>query len=496
MMTLNMRKLIIFLNVLWIVNLPGIARDPYKGEVRVDFIDNTQSRETVTLQAELDLNGLQLGSNEIITFTPALRSLDGDEEMVFEPVSVSGKRRAKSIRRKDYYAHRESAAEKFLIVTKRSPAGYIPIDIDIPFRKWMVRSQMVIVEQTEGCCNDRRIYRDGNDFRLHEGGPLIFPEPYQPVYTVTYREAPKGEIKLLQETYSAQLNFQVNKTDLIRDLGNNARILAEVDEMVKRVKTDPFLTIRKIIVHGYASPEGNAASNQRLSEGRAQAFVNYLHEQHDFHRADHIITAQGLGEDWDGLRKIVEDTDSGDREQIIDIINNTPDINRRKNAIRALSGGKTYNRLLAEVYPLLRRNEYTIEYEVRGFNVEEATEIFPTRPQLLSLEELFMIANQYEHDSDEYKQVFDVAARIYPDSPIAQFNAGVMEIENGSYNTAIRRLERFDTPDTLNNLGVAYWHKGEYDTAKDYFVRAVEAGSPQAKHNLDEFEKWLETWDE
>lgn len=497
-MILNMQKLIIFLSLILVIT-PGVyARYPDKGEIKVNFKERMQSRETVTLQADIDLSCLLLGTNEIVTFTPALLSLDGEQEITFEPVSVAGKRRAKSILRRDYFGRKKSEpSEHFRIVTKRKPVDYIPVDISLPFQKWMARSQMVIVEQTAGCCNNTRIYGDGNDFKLYTGSPNMFPEPYKPAYSVIYREAPKEDVKILQETYSAQLNFHVNKTNLLRDFGNNARVLAEADEIINRMKTDSLLTIKRIMVKGYASPEGNAASNQRLSEGRANAFVGYLHDQHRFYRADRIITAEGLGEDWEGLRKAVEQRgDFDDKERVLDILANTPDAERRKSALKSLSGGRTYKMMLDEIYPSLRRNEYTIEYEVRGFNAQEAQALLGSRPKLLSLEEMFMVANMYAHDTEEYKQVFDVAARIYPDSPIAQFNVGAMEIENGSYDTAIKRLEKFDTPDALNNLGVAYWYKGEYAIAREYLERAIEAGNQQAEYNLVEFEKWLETWDE
>ena len=77
-----------------------------------------------------------------------------------------------------------------------------------------------------------------------------------------------------------------------------------------------------------------------------------------------------------------------------------------------------YQRLLNEVYPLLRRNEYRIVYNVRNFNIEEARRMVDERPDLLSLTEMYKVAASYEKGSADYDKVMRTAARLYPDSPI------------------------------------------------------------------------------
>ena len=61
-----------------------------------------------------------------------------------------------------------------------------------------------------------------------------------------------------------------------------------------------------------------------------------------------------------------------------------------------------YRILLNEVYPALRHSDYEVEYVVRPFSLEEARVILTENPRLLSLHELYMIANSYEPGSDEF----------------------------------------------------------------------------------------------
>jgi hypothetical protein len=115
-----------------------------------------------------------------------------------------------------------------------------------------------------------------------------------------------------------------------------------------------------------------------------------------------------------------------DKNEILNIIDKTPDPDARDAKLMKLSGGETYRRMLSELYPKVRRTEYTVSYVARAFNVEEARKIIKTNPKLLSLNERYLVAQSYPADSKEFKEVFDIAARLYPDDPIAIVNSAAV----------------------------------------------------------------------
>lgn len=82
---------------------------------------------------------------------------------------------------------------------------------------------------------------------------------------------------------------------------------------------------------------------------------------------------------------------------------------------------------------------------------------------------MFLVANSYDKGSDQFKEVFDIAVRLYPTDPIAQLNTAALEIETGAYDPAISRLQGINLPEAWNNLGVAYAMKKDYTTAMQYF---------------------------
>ncbi len=454
-----------------------------------DYTANSQGA-VFNVVVDVDPSALDLHTQTLLTLTPVLRSKDGQQEHRFVPVAFAGPVRYRVIRREMRYGDFEFETQPGVFAMHRvKDAKPISMQLEIPFEKWMRQSELLFVETRRGC--------DGCDLSDEGGGTRtvltpIFPEPYKPTFAVDFVTPEVEAVKSRSDSFTANLAFQSGKSVLLRNFGDNARQLDEVDRVLSEIKSDPLLSISDISVTGYASPEGNQTSNQRLSEDRAQAFVKYLRTNHIGQRGVEI-RSQGMGEDWDGLRRaVVAASWLQGQQAVLDAIDNMENIVRRKNSIRAISGGRTYRTMLTELYPPLRRNEYTVGYTVRSFNVEEAVEVYKNRPQLLSLNELFMVASTYDSNSEEFKQVFDFAARMYPDSPVAQFNTAALEVETGAYQNAIRRMEGVETPQAWNNLGVAYWHLGEYPMAEEWLKKAADAGSEVATRNLEEFRKWEE----
>ncbi len=490
-----MKQLIFFLfwGAFCLTGVQAQHKAPYQGSIRIHFSEEEQQKDTVFLQARVDLRELHLPGQSLWTLTPSIRSLDGSCEYEFEPFQVAGKKRYNFLRRERYFRLKNPKRTlDSLPVGKTDATTHWEVRIPVLFEDWMLQSRMVLTERVRGCGQCCELFEDCMPFRSHEGPAFFFPEPYEPEFRILYLPAPVGEKKRIRETHSAHLSFRVNQTNLIRQFGNNQAVLAQVDEILNRIRKDTLVSLKEITVTGYASPEGNADQNQRLSEGRAQALVDYLFSQYDFLRAGCTIRATGGGEDWAGLYKAVEERGSvPDRERVLSLIQDVFSVEQRKNALKSLSGGRTYRLLLEELYPQLRRNEYTLELEVRGFTAEEAREIFLSRPGLLSLEELFLVADLMQQDADQFKKVFEVAVNLYPDSEVAQFNVGAMEIEIGLYDRAIQRFESIGTPEAWCNMGLAYWYKKDYEQARVYLERAAEQGHEGAVYNLAEFRRFF-----
>lgn len=144
---------------------------------------------------------------------------------------------------------------------------------------------------------------------------------------------------------------------------------------------------------------------------------------------------------------------------------------------------------MEDCYPALRHSDYRIDYVIRGFNVDEAKQLIRTRPQNLSLNEMFAVAQTYQPGSDDFKYVFDVAVRLYPDSEVANLNAANALLEKGLAQQALPYLMKAgESPEAANSRGVAMRILERYDEAIKWLQQADNAGLKEAKTNLSGIE--------
>jgi tetratricopeptide (TPR) repeat protein len=204
-----------------------------------------------------------------------------------------------------------------------------------------------------------------------------------------------------------------------------------------------------------------------------------------------IFNVASTPEDWEGLRAYVEKSDVADKDEILAIIDaDIENLDTKEYRMRAVNG-QSYQTLLRDCYPGLRHTDYVIDYSVRAFNIEEAKALLATRPQLLSLEEMYLVAQTYEVGSDEFNEVFDIAVRMFPNDPTANANAAAMELKRGNVEQAARYLERVDlkSASVHNNKGVYHLLQGKLDEAEACFKKAQELGSSEADANIMEVSK-------
>lgn len=480
-----MRKLLYILTVLigsaygsmqaQIVSPDGIA---YNGLL----VDKEGSQ--VVMSTNAILNNLDLKSQNMIILTPMLQSADKLHAVKFNPFVITGRARSKALDREIGFGAQPFEQTPVIIQRRHNKqAEMIPMVLTIPYESWMRNASLVVMANTTGCASCDVA---SNVTPLSE---RILPPLEPPTFEMSYVVPPAEQVKQRSETHSAYLNFEVGKSVLLRDFKNNSAELNDVNKIVNEVRNDKDLKFTEFNITGFASPEGNYDSNMRLSENRAKAFANYMKDKENLPAS--LLKVNWEGEDWIGLREAVKYSRLADRDKILEVLN-ISDINKRKAQLRALDGGRTYRMLLKDYYPALRRIDYKLSYIARPFDVNEAKQVIKIKPQYLSLNEMYLVANTYPKDSPEFKDVFDIAVRLYPTDPVAQQNTAALEIERGADDAGINRLLNINTPEAWNNLGVAYAKKKEYQKALEYFGKASNAGVQVAKQNMASLQMWLD----
>ena len=454
-----------------------------RNNVQLQQVQAKKEGNTVRIDMTVNLDNIDLGSAQMIILTPVLRSADKSKFHRFRPVVIMGAKRSRTIQRAidfENFKFEDEPLMKVRYYNKRPQS--IPLTLTAPYEEWQRGGEMYLQENKSGCA-----YSTIMDDETRILSPIL-PLLVEPVYELTYVTPPVEEVKQRSETHTARLNFEVGKHTILRNYKNNAEILSEVRDIISEVRGNKDLTVTDFQVTGYASPEGNEQSNMKLSENRAKAFVAYMTQNYNVPASS--VKTDWRGEDWEGLRKVVSASTLSDKNEILRVLEES-NVAQRKSKLKQLNGGSTYRMLLNEYYPPLRRNEYTVSFVARKFSVDEAKRQIQTRPQYLSLNEMFMVANTYPKNSKEFKEVFDIASRLYPNDPVAQTNAAAMDLENGATDAAIQKLQRIDTPEAWNNLGIAYAQKGDYQKAEEYFKRASQRGHQAAATNMKQLSDWI-----
>lgn len=442
---------------------------------------------TVQLTMAVNLSKAKIRAQHTVALTPVLVAADGSREMTFPPIVIDGKirnkvyLRAQRLQSMELPPYHDEAAQVIIRRRNGKPQDY-DYTASVPYEHWMLNGRIEIREEIHGCANCGEAKTEQTVWAT------VLPA-YVPDYRID-RIAPEHEsVKVRAETRTARLQFRQDSYHIRPDYKHNRSELDTVFSSIELIKKNSDVSITGIYITGYASPEGAVTHNLLLSEKRAQALADYIcrHNKIDMD----MLHVDWKGEDWEGFRLALDKFPKLlKRDEVLRIIDEcTGDRDICEQRLQELVPTDIYHRLLNEVYPLLRRNEYKIEYNVRHFNIEEAKQHINTYPDLLSVDEIYKVAESYDKGTDEYREAILTAARTYPDNIPAVVNAARMEMEGGNIPSAIRLLESSrvsDTPEVLNALGVAYAKSGQYDKALELLERAKASGSAEAETNLQQ----------
>jgi hypothetical protein len=148
-----------------------------------------------------------------------------------------------------------------------------------------------------------------------------------------------------------------------KDYGGNAGELEKLDKFMRSSFADTLIYVRRITLTGYCSIEGSYAANEKLAHDRANGFRNYLNSVYGLARR-YPVEVHYVGEDWERLRELVEASTLPGRTEVLAVIDNTDIFKGREKKLMDLQGGVPYNLMLAELFPLLRRVEIRVEYDL------------------------------------------------------------------------------------------------------------------------------------
>lgn len=294
--------------------------------------------------------------------------------------------------------------------------------------------------------------------------------------------APKATIRNI----SVYIDFPANGVSVNPKYGNNRAELTKLGEHLKPLLQSGNGGVTKIRLTGYASPDGNTKENERLAGNRSIQFKAYLLKQ--FNLPDNgLVTVDWVGEDWEGLKRLISGSDKKYRDRVLAILQLTDDPDSRRKQIHAMDNGAVYKDIEKSFFGRLRRMELAIETasQMIAADSPELIEQVYNQPEKVSLTDFFRAASLYRPGTEQYREIYELAAYTYPSCAVAQLNAAAAALSQGDIESARYFFNQVEGDRrAYNNLGVLALMEGNKETAAAYFRKYAAQNPRLSRENL------------
>ncbi|MCL3852077.1 hypothetical protein M1P97_12345 [Parabacteroides sp. GYB001] len=292
--------------------------------------------------------------------------------------------------------------------------------------------------------------------------------------------------KVVSQHFSVYVDYPAGGISVNPKYGNNRAGLAKLEERLKPLLQSAGGGVTKIRITGYASPDGNTKENERLAGNRSIQFKTYLQKQ--FNLPDNgLVSVDWVGEDWDGLKELISKSDKKYNSRVLAIFQLTDDPDSRRKQIKAMDNGAVYKDIEKSFFGRLRRMELAVETESPLLTVTDPQliEQVYTQPDKVSLSDFIRVASFYRPGTEQYREVYEIAAYIYPACAVVQLNAAAASLAQGDKESARYFFQQVDNdPRAYNNLGVLSLMDGDKETAASWFRKSLPQNPRLARENL------------
>lgn len=482
-------------------------------EARFILTDAEVAGDSLYLGLKLDFSSIRLNSRTCLHFTPILANARGGR-LELPPVLLSGRRRYRFDRREwalnvNGGKHR---AEPYLIQLYKRHSAPRPVSyhIGVPYSVWMGDAALLLRQEVKDCCDLQLLGVDTISVRLFTGQMIgrqtapvrQYVEPLITAPSVTYSvrdielyasmlsflEPTVEHDKKLDEKAVFYIDYPLGSDNILPDYRNNRTELQKLDSLLSPLSAGDYSSMEHIRVCGYASPDGTYIDNERLATSRAGFFASYICSTYGIPRFR--LETTSVAEDWEGLSVLLQSEQPPYAATVLSIIQHAGIFNGREKQLMDLRGGEPYRDMLHRFFPRLRRLEVSVRWNIRAVSAGEAYRLIYTHPEWLSLSEMYGAARYYRPGTEQYREVYEIAAYRFPGDVVANINASSAVMLTGDVKSARAYLQRVESdPRSWNNLGVLALMEGKPGEAEEWFRKAVGVEPQKARRNLQRLQR-------
>ena len=489
-------------------------KQPIADKLQVVAVDIKQQGDSINLNILFQLT-TDITSTESIELTPFLTR--SEKTGIFPSLILNGKQRQK-VQKRDYsfmsIEERKKALQSGTKVLEVTAAPFIYTYYGkLGYEDWMRSAALnlsifgcrcgkteisslshkngdnsisKVSEQDKKKTNSAKADKGSINIRLQS--KINLPGPYDdiiPLLQVSEFKPYISERDRQEIKYEIQFDYEPSKTKVNEKYRNNKGSIAELKQRIEELINNGAF-IKHIHISGYASPEGTFEQNMEISKKRSIAFSEQLKMSFGF--TDNQLIIDWHGEDWDGLKKLLQSYVTNYQNDALRIIETTGIFQGREKRLMDLHSGNAYRHMSEVYFPLLRRVEFRINYSNAENDPDKIRELFKKNNQKLTLNDFNLLLNQEKFGSSGYRSILSKIVERYPNDETAILNTAAICLIDHKPDEAWKYLKRKYSKKRIyeyeNNLAIYYLTIGKGKQAIQLMENAAKAGCETSNQNL------------
>lgn len=414
----------------------------------------------VDVTVDVNFPGKYFNKKAIVTLTPVLRYTDGEKEL--NSLVLQG----------------EDVTENNKVISYDN-GGKASISNKFEYEDEMMRSELYFDVSAQMKGKTAQI----GDVKLADGiittPQLVSVDPKVLMFSDKFE-------RIIPESYETDIQYVINRAD-VRTSEIRKDDVKKMNDVLKNTKENERLELKGLEISAYASPDGPVDFNTDLAAKRKNSADRYLSGQlkkTNVEVADELISMMTTPEDWEGFKKLMEESDIQDKEMILRVLSMHSDPVVREQEIKNLSAA--FEVIKDEILPKLRRSKFTVKMEHIGWSDEELQDLWTSNPDTLKLEELLYTATLFDNNETKLA-IYTKTAKAFPECARAHGNKGAVLYKMGKLDEAEKAFKAakdiVDNDILNNNLGAIALKNGDVEAAKEAFTASLGAGE-KVNYNL------------
>lgn len=163
------------------------------------------------------------------------------------------------------------------------------------------------------------------------------------------------------DTLAFSVRFRIGSDTVDSSFGGNRGAIDRLFDILKTAP-DSGRIINRVSVVGASSPDGQEDVNRDLAARRARAMADYIVANVPL--SGDVLRAAGGGEDWDGLKKLVEASDMTAKEDILSVLDSSLSRDRRKTLLMYMDDSDPWLYMYENIFPFLHTATVYVSFEV------------------------------------------------------------------------------------------------------------------------------------